>query len=249
MLRSSAPDQSSTARVGGASRHLLSVHAWGGLWRVRAGGSKFSVQSHTSQRAGTTLGERTSEVPVTRTLVVVALLWALPSALGAQTPFGRINGFTILSSGQLVGGVTVTATNARGSTQSTVSTPNGTFTFDSLSPGNYRLRATRQGLQPESTTVQVGTGSVDVRIVFSPVVSPPLGRILGLTVLPSGQGEGYRLLGPDPADLTSQATTQQSDADLLRTIHEGKPNMPVWKYRLSKQDSRNVLAYIRSLQQ
>lgn len=66
---------------------------------------------------------------------------------------------------------------------------------------------------------------------------------------PSGQGEGYRLLGPDPADLTSQATTQQSDADLLRTIHEGKPNMPVWKYRLSKQDSRNVLAYIRSLQQ
>ena len=66
---------------------------------------------------------------------------------------------------------------------------------------------------------------------------------------PSGQGEGYRLLGPDPADLTSQATRQQSDADLLRTIHEGKPNMPVWKYRLSKQDSRNVLAYIRSLQQ
>jgi len=66
---------------------------------------------------------------------------------------------------------------------------------------------------------------------------------------PSGQVDGYRLLGPNPADLTSQATTQQSDADLLRTIHEGKPNMPVWKYRLSKQDSRNVLAYIRSLQQ
>jgi mono/diheme cytochrome c family protein len=65
----------------------------------------------------------------------------------------------------------------------------------------------------------------------------------------SGQGEGYRLLGPNPADLTSQATRQQSDADLLRTIHEGKPNMPVWKYRLSKRDSRNVLAYIRSLQQ
>ncbi|HEX5550331.1 MAG TPA: cytochrome c [Nitrospira sp.] len=65
----------------------------------------------------------------------------------------------------------------------------------------------------------------------------------------SGQGEGYRLLGPDPADLTSQATRQQSDADLLRTIHEGKPNMPVWKYRLSQRDSRNVLAYIRSLQE
>jgi hypothetical protein len=34
---------------------------------------------------------------------------------------------------------------------------------------------------------------------------------------------------------------------LLRTIHEGKPNMPNWKYRLSPQDSKDVLAYIRSL--
>jgi mono/diheme cytochrome c family protein len=64
---------------------------------------------------------------------------------------------------------------------------------------------------------------------------------------PSGQGDGYRLLGPNPADLTSLATRQQSDRDLLKTIHEGKPNMPVWKYRLSKKDSRDVLAYIRSL--
>jgi mono/diheme cytochrome c family protein len=64
----------------------------------------------------------------------------------------------------------------------------------------------------------------------------------------SGQGDGYRLLGPNPADLTSRATTLQSDDNLLKTIHEGKPNMPVWKYRLSKTDSRNVLAYIRSLQ-
>lgn len=65
----------------------------------------------------------------------------------------------------------------------------------------------------------------------------------------SAKGEGYRLLGPHPADLTSRGTAQQSDRDLLGTIHEGKPNMPVWKYRLSKQDSRNVLAYIRSLQE
>jgi mono/diheme cytochrome c family protein len=63
----------------------------------------------------------------------------------------------------------------------------------------------------------------------------------------SGQGDGYRLLGPDPADLTSLETRQQSDHDLLKTIHEGKPNMPVWKFRLSRKDSRDVLAYIRSL--
>jgi len=62
-----------------------------------------------------------------------------------------------------------------------------------------------------------------------------------------GQGDGYRLLGPSPADLTSLATKQQQDADLLKTIHEGKPNMPPWQLRLSKKDGLDVLAYIRTL--
>ena len=64
---------------------------------------------------------------------------------------------------------------------------------------------------------------------------------------PLGQGDGYRMLGPTPADLTSLASKQKSDTDLLKTIHEGKPNMPAWKFRLSKEDSRDVLAYIRAL--
>jgi len=62
-----------------------------------------------------------------------------------------------------------------------------------------------------------------------------------------GKGDGYKLLGPDPADLTSPTTKKQSDSVLLETIHEGKPNMPSWKVRLSAQDSRDVLAYVRSL--
>ncbi len=41
-----------------------------------------------------------------------------------------------------------------------------------------------------------------------------------------GKGDGYKLLGPDPANLTSPSTKEKSDADLLTTIHEGKPNMP-----------------------
>lgn len=62
-----------------------------------------------------------------------------------------------------------------------------------------------------------------------------------------GKGDGYLLLGPDPANLTRQATRKQSDAVLLHTIHEGKPNMPSWKARLSEEGSRAVLAYIRTL--
>ncbi|MBK9949458.1 MAG: c-type cytochrome [Nitrospira sp.] len=62
-----------------------------------------------------------------------------------------------------------------------------------------------------------------------------------------GKGDGYLLLGPDPANLTRPATKNKSDALLLETIHEGKPNMPSWKGRLSENESRAVLAYIRAL--
>lgn len=62
-----------------------------------------------------------------------------------------------------------------------------------------------------------------------------------------GKGDGYKLLGPDPANLTAPATRKKSDSALLATIHEGKPNMPSWKGLLSNHDIQNVLAYIRTL--
>jgi mono/diheme cytochrome c family protein len=64
---------------------------------------------------------------------------------------------------------------------------------------------------------------------------------------PEGKGDGYLLLGPDPANLTRPTTKKKPDALLLQTIHEGKPNMPSWKGRLSEDESRAVLGYIRAL--
>jgi mono/diheme cytochrome c family protein len=64
---------------------------------------------------------------------------------------------------------------------------------------------------------------------------------------PQGKGDGYRILGPDPANLTAPSTGKKSDADLLKTIHDGKPNMPAWKFLLSEQKSSDVLAYVRTL--
>ncbi len=63
----------------------------------------------------------------------------------------------------------------------------------------------------------------------------------------AGDGGGYKLLGADPANFTSPSIKKKSESALLKTIHEGNPNMPSWKGRLSEQDSRAVLAYIRSL--
>jgi mono/diheme cytochrome c family protein len=64
-----------------------------------------------------------------------------------------------------------------------------------------------------------------------------------------GRGDGYKLLGPDPANLARPEMKKKSDADLLRTIHTGKPNMPAWNVRLSKEESRDVLAYIRTMKE
>ena len=64
---------------------------------------------------------------------------------------------------------------------------------------------------------------------------------------PKGQGNGYRLLGPTPADLSSLLTQQKADEDLLKVLHTGKPNMPAWNIELTAMDRQNVLAYIRSL--
>lgn len=62
-----------------------------------------------------------------------------------------------------------------------------------------------------------------------------------------GQGDGYRLLGPAPADLTSRLTQEKSDEDLLQSIHAGRPNMPAWNVKLTAMERQNVLAYIRTL--
>jgi mono/diheme cytochrome c family protein len=65
---------------------------------------------------------------------------------------------------------------------------------------------------------------------------------------PEGGGGGYKFLrGPDPANLKSPSIKKKSDAVLLKTIHEGKPNMPPWDVRLSEKESRDVLAYVRTL--
>ena len=65
---------------------------------------------------------------------------------------------------------------------------------------------------------------------------------------PEGGGDGYRFLrGPDPANLRSPSIKKKTEALLLKTIHEGKPNMPPWNVRFSEKESRDVLAYVRTL--
>ena len=64
----------------------------------------------------------------------------------------------------------------------------------------------------------------------------------------AGKGDGYGLFDPPPADLKAPTTQQKTDEELLDTIRNGHPNtaMGKWKYALSEEEMREVLAYIRT---
>lgn len=65
-----------------------------------------------------------------------------------------------------------------------------------------------------------------------------------------GKGDAFNVT-PPPADLTSPAVQQKSDAELTHTIHEGERGtaMGSWKWALSKEEKQHVLLYIRWLAQ
>lgn len=66
---------------------------------------------------------------------------------------------------------------------------------------------------------------------------------------PRGRGDGIEIAGATVADLSSAATQRELDVDLLTTIHGGRPGkvMPSWKWRLSAQQAKDVVAYVRTL--
>jgi mono/diheme cytochrome c family protein len=68
---------------------------------------------------------------------------------------------------------------------------------------------------------------------------------------PEGRGDGKQAisLSPRPGNLVSAQTSAKSDQDLLKIIANGRPRtaMTGWNERLSDDEQRAVLAYIRSL--
>lgn len=118
--------------------------------------------------------------------IKLVAMWLLALCLGlpafAQT-FGDISGEVRDSSGALVPGATVTLINVdTNATRNAVSNEAGVYSFPSLRPGNYRLRAEKQGFKATTRTdillqvqqsirldleMQVGTVSETVEVSAS----------------------------------------------------------------------------------
>ncbi len=105
-------------------------------------------------------------------------------------------------------------------------------------------------------------GGMVVVIVSAPVgfPSPPLpldqGRVLYDRHCsgchgPEGRGDGRLALSlsPRPGNLISAQTSAKPDRDLLKIIANGRPRtaMEGWQDRLSEEEQKAVLSYIRSL--
>ncbi len=65
----------------------------------------------------------------------------------------------------------------------------------------------------------------------------------------AGKGDGTMQFDPPPADLTSSEVVMKSNVQLLKSIHEGRPNtaMDAWKSVMSERAMHDVLAYVRTL--
>jgi high-affinity iron transporter len=64
-----------------------------------------------------------------------------------------------------------------------------------------------------------------------------------------GDGPAGKMLNPPPADFANQKSKAKKDAELLKTIQDGRTGtaMAAFKGQLSEQEIRDVLAYVRSL--
>jgi hypothetical protein len=80
--------------------------------------------------------------------LLVLLLLGIAGSLHAQAGRGGISGLVTDTTGAIVSGATVTATNTASNTsQATVTTAAGLYTFVSLNPGSYELNVSASGFE------------------------------------------------------------------------------------------------------
>ena len=101
----------------------------------------------------------------------------------AQTINASVGGTVADSTGALIPGVTVSATNVgTGIVNTSVTNESGAYNFPSLQPGNYKVSSELPGFQTQTfTDVQLG-GAQQVRLNFTLQVANAAGTNVEVTV-------------------------------------------------------------------
>ncbi|HKG46249.1 MAG TPA: TonB-dependent receptor, partial [Pyrinomonadaceae bacterium] len=138
--------------------------------------------------------------------VVVCLLSLCFQVGMAQQRTGSLRGQVSDELGALVVGATVTLTAADGTQKTAVTNADGTYTFNSLAPGQYTIRVVSSGFTPyEKTEVTVAAGprtTHDVRLVVT----------LEKQVITVTEEQG---LNTDPASNADAVVLRGQDLDVL----------------------------------
>ena len=104
-----------------------------------------------------------------RSYLLTALLLSLSFSTPAfsQAAFGSINGAVSDTTGALIPGVPITATNAdTGITTTTLTNESGIYNFASLQPGKFKLSTALSGFQTSAAEVQLGIDSLRVNFTL-----------------------------------------------------------------------------------
>src|SRR5438105_14821486 len=116
-------------------------------------------------------------------LFVAAILLCLSAYTFAQTSNATVGGTVSDSTGALIPGVTITATNtATGIVTTVISNEAGAYQFASLQPGTYDLKADLAGFQPEVAKGFRLGGAQQARLNFTLQVGAATGTTIEVAV-------------------------------------------------------------------
>ena len=153
----------------------------------------------------------------TRTLLALFLTSLVLAPAGAAAQETAISGTVTDTSGLVLPGVTVEATDAAGNTQVTFSDGTGAFTFSGLAAGTYEVQAILASFSAPAQTVEVIAGATATVDVEMAVALEELVVVVGSRAQPRSVAESAVPVDVIQAeDFASQGTTDL--ANQLRTV-------------------------------
>jgi hypothetical protein len=192
-----------------------------------------------------------------RTLLCIwMLLLSAGTAAWAQAGRGTINGLVADPSGAVVPGATVTALDhATGIAQSTVTTKGGLYSFVSLNPGTYEVKATHKGFesvaednvtvsvdQVSSVNIALRVGSVSDTVTVSASVdlidtsNSTVGQLISAETIdrvPLLSRNVYDLVQLSAGVTPSNGSPNSADGAQINNISSGRPGVDVSSYSIN----------------
>jgi len=194
--------------------------------------------------------------PLLRVFLCVAMLTMTAAAGIAQAGGGGIHGLVTDPTGAIVPGAKVTALNqATGTSQSTLSTGAGLYSFVSVTPGTYKVTASRKGFESvaqdkvpvsvdQVTTIDIAlrVGNVTDTVTVSEAVdlvesgNSTVGQLISAETIdrvPLLNRDVYDLVQLSAGVTPANGAPNSSNSQAIINISSGRPGVDVSSYTIN----------------